>query len=119
MTKTIGLMMTLGAVIILGISVYGQTATPAEGTGAATPAVTISVTAGGIRFVGLGSVRQMRLEVFGGDGVSVYNSDFHAGSVRDWGLEDKGGQRVAGGPPPWVIPSRGFWGKLTSKKGSG
>src|SRR5437870_6338791 len=118
MTKTIGLMMTWSAVLILGASTYAQTASPPEGARPATPAVTISVTEGGLRFVGMGSFRQMRLEVFGGDGGSVYNSDFHAGSVRDWGLVDKGGQRLTDGTYLCVITIRDLAGKLVTKQGS-
>jgi len=118
MTKTNGLMMTLGAVLVLGVSGYGQTVSPPEGARPATPAVTISVTEGGVRFVGLGSLRQMRLEVFGADGGTVYNSDFHAGSVRDWGLEDKGGQRLVDGTYLCVVSIRDLSGKLITKQGS-
>jgi len=118
MTKTNGLMMTLGAVLVLSVSAYAQTASPPEGPRPATTAVTISVTEGGIRFVGLGSFRQMRLEVFGGDGGSVYNSDFQAGSVRDWGLADKGGQRLVDGTYLCVVTIRDLSGKLVTKQGS-
>lgn len=49
------------------------------------PAVTAAIGAEQVRFVAPNSVYQMRLEVFGSDGVKVFDSDFAIGNVLDWG----------------------------------
>ncbi len=105
-------------VVVVSVNAWAQTVSPPESEAVKGPAVTISVTEGGVRFVGLGSFRQMRLEVFSADGQTIYNSDFQAGSVRDWGLEDKAGQRVTNGTYLCVITIRDLSGKLITKQGS-
>ena len=109
---------SLLTVLVVSVNVWAQTVSPPESVAGNGPAVTISVTEGGVRFVGLGSFRQMRLEVFSGDGQTIYNSEFHNGSVRDWSLQDKAGQRVADGTYLCVITIRDLSGKLVTKQGS-
>ncbi len=109
---------SLLTVVVVSVNAWAQTVSPPESEAVKGPAVTISVTEGGVRFVGLGSFRQMRLEVFSADGQTIYNSDFQAGSVRDWGLEDKAGQRVTNGTYLCVITIRDLSGKLITKQGS-
>ena len=111
-------MASLLTVLMIGANAWAQTVSPPESVAANGPAVTISVTEGGVRFVGLGSLRQMRLEVFSGDGQTIYNSEFHNGNVRDWTLQDKAGQRVADGTYLCVITIRDLSGKLVTKQGS-
>jgi len=111
-------MASLLTVVVVSVNAWAQTVSPPESEAVKGPAVTISVTEGGVRFVGLGSFRQMRLEVFSADGQTIYNSDFQAGSVRDWGLEDKAGQRVTNGTYLCVITIRDLSGKLITKQGS-
>jgi len=81
---------SLLTVLVVSVNVWAQTVSPPESVAGNGPAVTISVTEGGVRFVGLGSFRQMRLEVFSADGQTIYNSEFHNGNVRDWSLQDQG-----------------------------
>jgi len=109
---------SLLTVFMISLNVWAQTVSPPESVAGNGPAVTISVTEGGVRFVGLGSLRQMRLEVFSGDGQTIYNSEFHNGNVRDWSLQDKAGQRVADGTYLCVITIRDLSGKLVTKQGS-
>ena len=111
-------MASLLTVLMIGANAWAQTVSPPESVAANGPAVTISVTEGGVRFVGLGSLRQMRLEVFSGDGQTIYNSEFHNGNVRDWTLQDKAGQRVNDGTYLCVITIRDLSGKLVTKQGS-
>lgn len=117
-TKTTSFILTLAAGLILSASAVAQTASVPETSAAASPTVTISIADRGVRFVALGSFRQMRLEVFSTDGVSLYNSDFHAGGVRDWALDNKEGQRLADGTYQCVITIRDLGGKLITKQGS-
>jgi hypothetical protein len=109
---------SLLTVLLLVAQAAGQSVTPPESGAGNSPAVTISVTEVGVRFAGLGSIGQMRLEVFGSDGQTIYNSEFQSGSVRDWGLADKGGQRVADGTYLCVITIRDLAGKLHTKQGT-
>src|SRR6266567_2366967 len=109
---------SLLTVLVVSANAWAQTVSPPESVAGNGPAVTISVTEGGVRCVGLGSFRQMRLEVFSGDGQTIYNSEFHNGSVRDWSLQDKAGQRVADGTYLCVITIRDLSGKLVTKQGS-
>ena len=118
MMKSTTWMASLLTVVVVSANAWAQTVAPPESVAANGPAVTISVTEGGVRFVGLGSLRQMRLEVFSGDGQTIYNSEFHNGNVRDWTLQDKAGQRVADGTYLCVITIRDLSGKLVTKQGS-
>ena len=49
-----------------------------------------------VRFTALGLVRGMHLEVLNHIGDTVYSSEFHAGSVLDWKIEDQAGRRQVG-----------------------
>ncbi len=82
------------------------------------PAITVSISAQGVRFVAPGGVRQMRVEVFNAGGDPVYNSDFQAGNVRDWTLRGKPGQRLADGAYLCVVTVRDLSGRLAVKQGT-
>src|SRR5437899_4249092 len=118
MRKTQNCMLTLLALLVLGIPGRSQDAVSRETSRAAGPAVTISVTERGVRFAALGTFGKMRLEVFNADGASLYNSDFSAASVRDWALADKFGQRLPDGTYLCVITVRDLSGKMSTKQGS-
>src|SRR2546422_351010 len=118
MKKTRNCMLTLLALLALGMTTRAQDAPARESLRAAGPAVTISVTERGVRFAALGSFGKMRLEVFNADGTSLYNSDFAAASVRDWTLDSKDGQLLADGTYLCVITIRDLSGRLTTKQGS-
>lgn len=80
--------------------------------------VTVSISAIGVRFAALGSIGQMRVEVFNANGDSLYNSEFQAGNVRDWSLDDKLGQRLADGTYTCVVTIRDLSGRLSIKQGA-
>lgn len=82
------------------------------------PTVTISILAKGIRFAALGSLGQMRLEVFDTNGAPVYNSEFQAGNVQDWALKDNFGQPLPDGSYLCVVTVRDVSGRLGMKQGS-
>ena len=106
MTKIGTCMLILPVFVTLGVTAQAQDARARETSGAAGPAVTISLTERGVRFAALGSFGKMRLEVFNTDGTSLYNSDFAAASVRDWVLDDKYGQPLPDGIYLCVITIR-------------
>src|SRR6266508_228765 len=118
MTKTGNRMLTLLALLTMGVTTRAQDAQIREMSRSASPAVTISVTEHGVRFAALGSFGKMRLEVFNADGASLYNSDFAAASVRDWVLDDKYGQRLPDGTYLCVITLRDLSGRMSTKQGS-
>src|SRR5262249_1829649 len=80
--------------------------------------VTVSIADKGVRFTALGSVGQMRLEIFGASGESLYNSEFQAGNVRDWSLSDKKGQPLGDGSYVCVVTVRDLSGKMSLKQGT-
>jgi hypothetical protein len=82
------------------------------------PAVTISVSAKGVRVAALGAVKQIRLEVFAEGGDTLYSSGFQSGNVRDWNLEDRQGQRLPDGRYLCITTFRGLSGKLGMKQGA-
>src|SRR6266700_4177913 len=125
MKRTRNCMLTLLALLALGMTAWAQDAAPRtqdaptrETARAAGPAVTISVTDRGVRFAALGSFGKMRLEVFNADGTSLYNSDFQAASVRDWPLNDKYSQLLPDGTYLCVITIRELSGRLSTRQGS-
>src|SRR5437879_5820781 len=125
MRKTHNCMLTVLALLSLSMTTQAQDMTPRaqnapirESPRATGPAVTISVTERGVRFVALGSFGKMRLEVFNADGTSLYNSDFAAASVRDWPLNDKYSQLLPDGTYLCVITIRESSGRLSTRQGS-
>jgi hypothetical protein len=80
--------------------------------------ITVSISATGVRFAALGQIKQMRLEVFNNNGDPLYNSEFQAGNVRDWALEDKLGQHLPDGSYLCVITIRDMSGRLDMKQGN-
>src|SRR5437016_14547731 len=112
MKKTHNCMLTVLALLALGITAQAQDVTRAqdqpirESPRAAGPAVTISVTERGVRFAALGTFGKMRLEVFNADGASLYNSDFSAASVRDWAFATQEGQPLPDGTYLCVVTIR-------------
>src|SRR6185436_4689016 len=61
------------------------------------PAVTASAAPEQARFLAPNEVAQMRLEVFDAGGARLYDSDFKAGNLFDWNLQDQQGQRLLDG----------------------
>src|SRR3989441_7439624 len=125
MRKTHNCMLTVLALLSLSMTTQAQDMTPRaqnapirESPRATGPAVTISVTERGVRFVALGSFGKMRLEVFNADGASLYNSDFAAASVRDWVLDNKDGLLLPDGTYLCVITIRDLSGRMITKQGS-
>jgi hypothetical protein len=111
--------------LMLGILLISWTAAVASAqehtdTGPAAPAstVTISASGKGVRYAAFGNVRQVRLEVFGANGESLYNSGFQPGSVRDWALDDGRGQRLSDGTYLCVVTVRELSGGMSVKQGS-
>ena len=79
--------------------------------------VTVSISAKGVRFAAPGALGQMRLEVFNDNGDSLYNSEFQAGTVHDWSVQDMQGQALPDGSYLCVITLRDLSGRLSVKQG--
>lgn len=112
--RTFSLMFLLLAGSVLA---FAQSDRTGKSTTRPDPTVTISVSAKGVRFAALGSIKQMRLEVFNASGDPLYNSAFQSGNIRDWALEDKLGQRLSDGAYQCVITVRDLSDKLSIKQG--
>ena len=81
--------MVLASVALLGGTAAAQEAEGAQqqerpGSGVI---VTAGATAAGVRFVSPGATRRIRLEVYTAAGERLFDSDFRAGGVLDWGAE--------------------------------
>src|SRR5438876_10662931 len=87
-------LLTAVALLIVSVNGRAQETASRDTSRPAGPAVTLSVTERGVRFAALGSFGKMRLEGFGADGASLYNSDFSAGSVRASAFASPEGQRL-------------------------
>src|SRR5438045_4208854 len=97
---------------------FAQSEQAAKSTAPSDSTVTVSISTNGIRFAAQGSIGQMRLEVFNPNGDSLYNSEFQAGNVRDWALEDKLGQPLPDGSYLCVVTVRDVSGRLGLKQGT-
>ena len=79
----------LTCVLLLAGPVLAQNA--AGRRGEAGPAVAVSSTAAGVRFVAPGDARRVRLEVYTAAGERLFDSGFRAGGIYNWdgqGLQD-------------------------------
>src|SRR5215210_7793436 len=108
---TSGLLLSL----LTAAAAFAQTEAAGQPPSPHAPTVTVSASAGGVRFVALGGVEQMRLEVFGVDGDALYSTGFRAGSVLDWNLG--GGQHLPDAAYVCVVTVRDLAGKLFVKQG--
>lgn len=97
---------------------FAQTEQADKASAAPDSTITVSISARGVRFVALGQVKQMRLEVFGAGGEAVYRSEFAAGNVRDWTLDDKQGTSLPDGSYLCVITVRDVSGRMEMKQGT-
>src|SRR5215213_864884 len=79
--------------------------------------VTLSISDKGVRFAVLGTIKQIRLEVFNEAGDSLYNSSFQAGNVRDWNIKDKRGLPLPDGTYLCVVTYREVSGAVGLKQG--
>ena len=110
---------TIGLLLLMSASANALAQERPDARSAApAPAVTISTSSKGVRFAALGGVKQIRLEVFGAGDEPVYGSDFQAGNVRDWALEDKHGQLLPDGTYVCVITFRDISGRLGVRQGT-
>lgn len=108
------------ALLLLSSAVvtYAQSEQSAKGSPTPDPTIAVSSSDKGLRFAALGSVGQMRLEIFNTSGDLLYSSEFQPGNVRDWGLKDKSGQSIPDGSYVSVVTVRDFSGKLSLKQGT-
>lgn len=84
------------AVAILGLSAEGEARKP-DVHPQESPTVAVATTPSGVRFVALGAVKRLRLEVLDGNSTSVFHSSFQGGNVYDWPLRDGSGVPLADG----------------------
>jgi hypothetical protein len=81
------------------------------------PAVSASATAEQTRFLADGAVTQMRLEVFDNSGARFYESDFKAGNLFDWNLQDRQGQRLPDGVYRCLLTVKDVAGRASQQQG--
>ncbi|MEK6410532.1 MAG: hypothetical protein AABN34_26710, partial [Acidobacteriota bacterium] len=108
---------TIG-VLVLSITLYAQNPQPniASTEKIQSRLVTASVAGESIRFVSLGELIQMRLEVIAASGETMFDSGFKPGNVIDWPSSDKQGQRVSAGSYLCVVTVKDRSGQITRKQ---
>lgn len=88
-----------------------------EKSTASAPTVTASATTERVRFVGPGSVVQLRLEVYDDAGRKLFDTELRGGNVLDWYLQDGAGQRVQNGSYACVVTTKSLSGRLSQRIG--
>ena len=79
--------------------------------------VTATASARQVRFVSLGEVRRMRLEIFSEDGTQLPGVKWTSGNLLDWRLQDSQGQRLADGSYLFLISVQDFSQGVSRKYG--
>jgi len=79
--------------------------------------VTATASARQVRFVSLGEVRRMRLEIFSEDGTQLSGVKWTSGNLLDWRLQDSQGQRLADGSYLFLISVQDFSQGVSRKYG--
>jgi hypothetical protein len=80
--------------------------------------VMASASGSSVRFVALGELIQMRLEVIGSSGEVLFDSNFKTGNVIDWSLTGTQGQQLADGSYVCVVSVKDASGQLSRRKAS-
>jgi hypothetical protein len=88
----------------------------ADDTPAPATLVTATGSASQVRFVSLGEVLRMRLQVFFEDGTQLYDA-WTSGNLLDWRWQDSQGQRLADGSYLFLISVQDFSGGVSRKYG--
>src|SRR5205814_9429777 len=81
------------------------------------PAVTASAASERVRFAAPGEVVQVRLEVFAPGGEKLFDSDFQAGNLLDWPVQDQQGQRLVDGDYLCLVTVKALSGQLRLQHG--
>ncbi|HZS04977.1 MAG TPA: tail fiber domain-containing protein [Blastocatellia bacterium] len=81
------------------------------------PSVTAAAAGGRVRFAAPGEVVQLRLEVFAAGGEKLFDSDFRAGNLLDWPVEDQQGQRLADGDYLCLVTVKALSGEVRLQHG--
>ncbi|HEY3135869.1 MAG TPA: hypothetical protein VGL29_07555, partial [Blastocatellia bacterium] len=110
---------TFAAILLImlsaSLSAQNQPKSPATDK-PATRQVIASASDDSIRFTSLGELIQMRLEVIGLSGETLFDSDFKPGNVIDWPGSDSKGQRLADGAYLCIVSVTDSSGQLTRRR---
>jgi hypothetical protein len=108
--------------IILSLAIFAnnalaQTEKNEQSKPSSTPAVTASISAGGVRFAAPQGVLQIRLEIYSAAGEVMFDSSLRQGSILDWKVTDAT-QAMIDGSYLGVVTIMDFQGKLTQRLGA-
>lgn len=84
----------------------------------ASPLVTATASTTHVRFVSLGEVSRLRLEVYSPDGTRLYDSKWKSGNLLDWRLRDEQEQRLSDGSYLFVVSVKDFAERVSQKYGT-
>jgi hypothetical protein len=112
----------LSLVILSSGAAWGQVQNDSQSSGdraALSAQPDVAATAGNdqVRFVSLGVSRQLRLEVIDQGGNLVYDSEFRAGTLLDWKIEDRRGRRLSDGLYGCTVTLEDLAGARTYRRG--
>ena len=110
---------SLFAFVLAGTGLAQENRTPIDNPQElvpATPLVTAKATAKRIRFVGPGTVVQLRLQVYNEAAQKLFDTELH-GNVLDWHLQDGAGQDLEAGSYACVLTIKSLSGRLSQRVG--
>ena len=108
-------LVTAAVAILLGVSIVcAQGENPASST-RSTIGVTAAATADRVRFTAPSTVVQMRLEVYGVNGVKLFDVEIRGGNVIDWHLQDGQAEPLADGAYLCVVTVKSLSGRITQR----
>ncbi|MGB9182143.1 MAG: hypothetical protein WCB68_23140, partial [Pyrinomonadaceae bacterium] len=116
LTQRHKLLSILLVILFFAIAAQAQDAASQSVQSSASPAVTVSVTASGVRFASPAEAFQMRVIIYNAAGEQVYDSGARQGSVLDWKLSDVQ-QPLADGSYLSVVTVKDFQGKNRQRTG--
>jgi hypothetical protein len=92
--------------------VCAQEQNPASSTRSTIP-VTAAATADRVRFTAPTTVVEMRLEIYGANGVKLFDNENKGGNLIDWHLRDAQAERLSDGAYLCVVTVKTLSGKTT------
>ncbi|HEY0006761.1 MAG TPA: tail fiber domain-containing protein [Pyrinomonadaceae bacterium] len=116
-TRYYSLSLILLLTLFISPAALAQSQGATQGAQSTTPAVTASVSSGGIRFTSPAPVMQMRLEIYNSAGNLIFNSGPRQGTIIDWKLSDAL-QPMTDGSYLSVLTVKDFQGKTRQRLGT-
>ena len=102
------------AIFLWATTVCAQVDRPASGTPSRVT-VTAAATADRVRFTAPSTVVQMRLEVYDGNGIKLFDNEIKGGNVIDWRLQNGQAEPLSDGAYLCVVTAKTLSGRITQR----